>query len=76
MKLKIDTTKTALRLRGADWQQTKAQEAPSLIPGSQPAELITWQFQRLGISSLGHDRPCTKAPEAVPAGIFAYVEAS
>ena len=49
----FSTTMTALRERRADWQKTKAQNALSVIPGSQTAEPIPWQFQRLGLSSLG-----------------------
>ncbi|HUO38716.1 MAG TPA: replication initiator, partial [Mycobacterium sp.] len=49
----FSTTMTALRERRADWQKTKAQNALSVIPGSQTAEPIPWQFQRLGLGSLG-----------------------
>jgi hypothetical protein len=61
MKLKIDTTKAALGERRTDWQKTTAHKALSLIPRSQPAELIPWQFQRLGLSSLG-DRALVASP--------------
>ena len=49
----FSTTMTALRERRADWRKSQAQEAMSVIDRGRTDEPIPWQFQRLGLGSLG-----------------------
>jgi hypothetical protein len=49
----FSTTMTALREKRTDWWRTQTHNELSLTPGHGTHDEIPWQFQRLGLGSLG-----------------------